>query len=370
MSRSLGLTALAVCLAAANGQFPRQFLAPRQDGGHIVSSSFSKSWSWGSGNALQSTQTSQQVIQDGSNVKQTNTKKVCKDGACQEVTMVANRPSMQDPLSMPMHNRPLFHTGMLPMRMRAMLEHLMGPMHDRVQDTYARHQEPEIVFERPPQAEIVFQRPQNPFFERPHRPEFLMGHPPQTEIIIEPKQFAHPQQTEIIIGPQQFGRPMPGFGLPQTPMLSGELTIMPMGGEFPQQALRGARPPSTGMSKMPDEWTQYSRQFQRAMTDNALLMTACFALLFTLVCFSCLMVKELFKLRRSDARERPFRDLAEPLAPGPAAAVSIAKPAPALERKVDATPMYLSNLYVRAAAKSESKLVRGYMARVYKRVLG
>jgi hypothetical protein len=114
----------------------------------------------------QTQETRNKVVQDGSGMTQTHSKVVCKDGRCQEVVEMAQRPAMQEGGSMPMYNRPMSH---LPPRVQQIFERIWGPMQrPQEQRPIIGLRQPEIIIQDPySSGEIIFQPARNVPFQPP-----------------------------------------------------------------------------------------------------------------------------------------------------------------------------------------------------------
>jgi len=214
-------------------------------------------------------------------------------------------------------------------------------------------QEVVMVAQQPTMVQEPQIMPMNnrPFLSSNHVPprlrailDRLMPTQSRPEIVME-----RPGQPDLIIQPVGGARPMLGYP-EQKPMV-----------------VIGFAPSATQSNNL--------HQVQPSATADAhwrqLKFITLGAAFFSLVA-AYAAVMAILKCRRSDAREaareRPFRDLAEPLAPAPMTVVE--KMQGPQVRTAAAVPMYLSRLYARANAKSESTLVRKYMSQLYMRIVG
>lgn len=305
MQRAVALTIFLASLPASNGQW--QGFLQRRDDDNVVSSSYVKSFSWFQGEDgkmhQQTRETRKEVVQDSFQTTQTRTKVVCKDGRCQEETLVAEQPMAQ---RLPMFNQPMLQHSRLPLRLRSILDRLMGSVQRQNQ-----------------QAELVLGRQQEPM------------------IVIEPMQRQPDITMELAMPPQTVIMEIPSF-------------------EDGVGASRVA-PHGPVLSNIPQKSETKQMGKLQAIALDAGIAAVSVTLLSILLMLKC---------RRSDAREvgseRPLRDLAEPLAP---AAMEVAAAAQPQERKLPLVPMYLSRVYARAEAQSEKRSVREYVASLYKRIL-
>jgi len=343
--------------------------------GHMASRSRMFSWLSGQDGLMheQTQESSSQTVQDGSQMTQTQTKRVCRDGRCEEVVMVMEPPPMQA-RGMPMYNRPMLPSFDMSPRVRAFLDHVMGPPPMQSQEqllSILKEQvmmgRPEMVMEHAPpvmmgRAELLG-RPDTAFPEimgRPimmGRPEMgqpvMMGSPEMGQpvmVIIEGPDVMEPKQSEIII---ELGRG-PSW--------------LPMGGGLGPQ-LKSPEP-LQAIPVIPQQQPK-AQPFRQWNSMDLVKFGAAFlalAIVYTTVIF-------LLNCRRSDAREaareRPLQALAEPLAPAPMQVME--KSADVIQdphkAAAAAVATYLPRLFDSAIAKTEAASVRMYMSRLYTRIL-
>jgi len=182
----------------------------------------------------------------------------------------------------------------------------------------------------------ILQRLMGPYGGRPG--EFLAPRQRPTELIIEQM----PQRGEIIIEEIPAGRPM---------------QVVEIAGFHGQPEPQKLMATDIG-SKM------QSRQFQfMALGAGIFALISAYATIMAIMKFRASDARE-------SARERPLRDLAQPLAEEPQDAVYLAANRQQMVHapKVAAVPMYLSRLYAKANDRSESRMISEYMCRLYNRI--
>lgn len=300
--------------------------------------------------------TSTEFQEDGSQVKK---KTVCRDGDCEEVVEVIESPEdesassptregspvevimLEPPSMLPFSGRPcggggrmqMMNMGM-PQNFRSFVEQFFGQM--QPVDDLESHQK---------QVDIIMDPQKSPI--------------DQLLATIESQQQQHQQhpQMEIVIENMGDDQNSPMDMLRPLFLSKREQKIPPVEDKTQEQQ---PKPPPTVLAVVNASAAQDMTLIQIGVALFALI--AAYA-----------VVLSVLKCRRVDqvsARERPIRDLSEPLAPAP---VNTALPgaAPRTSSTPAAAPVktYLLDLYARVEAKNEARAVTQYLARLYKRVL-
>jgi len=243
-------------------------------------------------------------------------KTVCRDGHCREVVEIVETPNMQDSPS------PFLRGGnedrmQPPARLRAILDRMFGHMEQQ------RQQQPEIIIE--------------PMRQRP-------------EIIIE--QMGQRQRPEIII--EQMGK-------------RHEMIMIPLHQGNPRDIQKEFMIPME--EYRPEVQRQEQEKAANLQASDMKLIKVGVALFALGAAYAMVMsALKCWRVDRVSARERPLRDLSEPLAP---TSTNVAIPAAARggTRKFNPVRTYLSDLYARANAKNEARGVTTYLARLYTRIV-
>jgi len=303
MRFSLAATALAATFALGSCDFPCAFLQRRGEADAESSSSFhSFSWFRGQdGQMHQQTKTSSTEIAQDGSELTKNT--LCKDGDCREVIQILQAPTMQDPMQSEGDNQNAA-------QLRGILGRLIEQMQYQRNNRYEPERQPEIIIERFP-----MQQPQFP------------------EISIELRPFTFPD------APRSRGLPEPD-----------------------DQRISFGR----FHDSHPGRKEQQEAQAVAEQASDMKLIKLGVALIALAAAYAMVMlVLKCWRVDQVSARERPLRDLAEPLAP---AEVNVAIPGAVTSTKLDPLRMYLSGLYARSNAKSEARGVTTYMARLYTKI--
>jgi len=354
MQCRLAFTALAASFAIGSCQFA--FLE-RRDGAQSSSFSSSSSWSRGEDGEMhkKTKTTSTEFQEDGSQVMK---KTVCRDGDCEEVVEVIESDEdesasshtregspvevimLEPPSMLPFSGRPCGGGG----RMQMMNMGMPKSLSSFVDQFFGQMQPVDDLESHQKQVDIVLDPQKSPIeqllatIESQHQQQQQQQHP-QMEIVIE-----------RMDSPMDMLRPL--F------LSKREQKIPPVQDKKQQQ--QHPKPPPTVQAVVNASAAQDMTLIQIGVALFALI--AAYA-----------VVLSVLKCRRMDqvsARERPLRDLSEPLAPAP---VNMALPgtAPSTSSTPAAAPVktYLLDLYARVEAKNEARAVTQYLARLYKRVL-